>query len=157
MMSSFSTRRTFFAVIATLAFGLAPATAQDARRAYVPPALETVHAVPAEHGMVVAQEKIAAQVGADILRRGGNAIDAAVATGFAMAVTYPRAGNIGGGGFMVIHSTESNEDVAIDYRETAPAATTRDIFLGADGQPDIAKSRDSALSIGVPGTVAGLA
>jgi len=156
MMASFSTRRRFFALIATLAFGLASATAQDARRTYVPPALDTVHAVPAEHGMVVAQEKISAQVGADILRRGGNAVDAAVATGFAMAVTYPRAGNIGGGGFMVIHSAERNEDVAIDYRETAPAATTAQIFLGADGKPDPAKSRDSGLGIGVPGTVAGL-
>lgn len=157
MMASFSTRRAFFAFIATLAFGFALATAQDARRAYVPPALDTVHAIPAEHGMVVAQEKISAQVGADILRRGGNAVDAAVATGFAMAVTYPRAGNIGGGGFMVIHSTDRNEDIAIDYRETAPAATTAQIFLGADGKPDPAKSRDSGLGIGVPGTVAGLA
>jgi gamma-glutamyltranspeptidase / glutathione hydrolase len=157
MMSSFSTRRAFFAFVATLAFSLPTATAQDARRAYVPPALDTVHAVPAEHGMVVAQEKISAQVGADILRRGGNAVDAAVATGFAMAVTYPRAGNIGGGGFMVIHSAERNEDITIDYRETAPAATTPQIFLGADGKPDAAKSRDSALGVGVPGTVAGLA
>ena len=157
MMASFSTRRAFVALIATLAFGLASATAQDARRAYVPPALDTVHAVPAEHGMVVAQEKISAQVGAEILRRGGNAVDAAVATGFAMAVTYPRAGNIGGGGFMVIHSADRNEDVAIDYRETAPAATTARIFLGPDGKPDAAKSRDSGLGIGVPGTVAGLA
>ena len=115
----------------------------------------TVHAIPAEHGMVVAQEKLAAQIGADILRQGGNAVDAAVATGFAMAVTYPRAGNIGGGGFMVIHSAERNEDIAIDYRETAPAAITRDIFLGADGKPDTDKSRNSALGIGVPGTVAG--
>src|ERR1700724_699441 len=106
--------------------------------------------------MVVAQEKIAARIGADILKQGGNAVDAAVATGFAMAVTYPRAGNIGGGGFMVIHLRERNEDVAIDYRETAPAATGPDIFLGADGKPDPAKSRDSALGIGVPGTVAGL-
>ena len=72
-------------------------------------------------------------------------------------MTYPRAGNIGGGGFMIIHSPDRKEDIAIDYRETAPAATTRDIFLGADGKPDIAKSRDSALGIGVPGTVAGLA
>lgn len=157
MMPSFSTRRTFFALIATLTFGLASATAQDARRTYVPPTLDTVHAIAAEHGMVVAQEKISAQVGADILRRGGNAVDAAVATGFAMAVTYPRAGNIGGGGFMVIHSVEHNEDVAIDYRETAPAATTAQIFLGPDGKPDPAKSRDSGLGIGVPGTVAGLA
>ena len=127
------------------------------RRLYSPPDLATVRAVSAEHGMVVAQEKIAAQFGADILRQGGNAVDAAVATGFALAVTYPRAGNIGGGGFMVIHSAERNEDVAIDYRETAPAAATRDMFLGADGKPDTDKSRNSALGIGVPGTVAGLA
>ncbi len=90
-------------------------------------------------------------------RRGGNAVDAAVATGFAMAVTYPRAGNIGGGGFMVIHSAERREDVAIDYRETAPAATTPTSSSGPDGKPDTAKSRDSALGIGVPGTAAGLA
>ncbi len=133
-----------------------PAAAQQ-RGIYTPPALDAVHAVAAEHGMVVAQEKIAARIGADVLRRGGNAVDAAVATGFAMAVTYPRAGNIGGGGFMVIHSADRHEDVAIDYRETAPGATTSDIFLGADGKPDNAKSRDSALGIGVPGTVAGLA
>ena len=148
--------RIFAAIVLVLAY--APASAQDQRRgSYTPPAAGTVHSVVAEHGMVVAQEKIAARIGADILKRGGNAVDAAVATGFAMAVTYPRAGNIGGGGFMVIHSAERHEDVAIDYRETAPAATTRDIFLGADGKPDTAKSRDSALGIGVPGTVAGLA
>jgi gamma-glutamyltranspeptidase/glutathione hydrolase len=134
-----------------------PSAAQEQRRgAYTPPAADAIHAVFAEHGMVVAQERIAARIGADVLRRGGNAVDAAVATGFAMAVTYPRAGNIGGGGFMVIHSAERHEDVAIDYRETAPAATTPEIFLGADGRPDPAKSRDSALGIGVPGTVAGL-
>ena len=81
-----------------------PAAAQEQRRSfYTPPAAGTFHAVSAEHGMVVAQEKIAARIGADMLKRGGNAVDAAVATGFAMAVTYPRAGNIGGGGFMVIH------------------------------------------------------
>jgi gamma-glutamyltranspeptidase/glutathione hydrolase len=144
------------AVALTLACGTL-ATAQEQRRIYSPPDLSTVRAVPAEHGMVVAQEKLAVQIGADVLRQGGNAVDAAVATGFALAVTYPRAGNIGGGGFMVIHSAERNEDIAIDYRETAPAATRRDIFLGPDGKPDTDKSRNSALGIGVPGTVAGLA
>src|SRR5215475_9286233 len=144
-------------ILPTLAlFTLLP-TIGFSRDAYVPPALDGVHAVAAEHGMVVAQEKMAARIGADILRQGGNAVDAAVATGFALAVTYPRAGNIGGGGFMVIHLARSHEDIAIDYRETAPAAATRDMFLGADGKPENAKSRDSALGIGVPGTVAGLA
>jgi gamma-glutamyltranspeptidase / glutathione hydrolase len=149
-------RRWIFAGLVLVVACCLPASAQQ-RREYITLPADAVHAVAAEHSMVVAQEKIGARIGADILRRGGNAVDAAVATGFALAVTYPRAGNIGGGGFMVIHSSERGEDVAIDYRETAPAAATRDMFLGADGKPDIAKSRDSALSIGVPGTVAGLA
>ena len=113
-------------------------------------------AVTAAHGMVVAQEALAARVGADILQKGGNAVDAAVAVGFAMAVTYPRAGNIGGGGFMIIHRA-SGEDIAIDYRETAPQAINKTSFLDAQGNADPQKSRDSALAIGVPGTVAGLA
>jgi gamma-glutamyltranspeptidase/glutathione hydrolase len=150
-------RRLVLGVLLVVACAL-PAAAQEQRRGpYTPPPADTIHPVVAEHGIVVAQEKTAARIGADILKRGGNAIDAAVATGFAMAVTYPRAGNLGGGGFMVIHSAERHEDVAIDYRETAPAATTPGIFLGADGKPDTAKSRDSALGIGVPGTPAGLA
>ncbi|WP_395664870.1 gamma-glutamyltransferase [Methylocella sp.] len=112
--------------------------------------------VLAEHGMVVAQEAQAARVGRDVLRRGGNAVDAAVATALALAVTLPRAGNLGGGGFMLIHSPKSGETVAVDYRETAPAAATRDMFLDAAGEADPAKSRFSGLAVGVPGTVAGL-
>src|SRR6202163_77362 len=156
-MSFLTERRRISAAILLVVAYCAPAAAQEQHRgSYAPPGADAIHAVAAEHGMVVAQEKIAARLGADVLRRGGNAVDAAVATGFAMAVTYPRAGNIGGGGFMVIHSADRHADVAIAYRETAPAAITTDIFLGADGKPDIAKSRDSALGIGVPGTVAGL-
>ncbi|MGN8546203.1 gamma-glutamyltransferase [Bradyrhizobium sp. 13971] len=147
-------RRLFAAL---LVIGIAtPALGQVQRRFYEPSAADTIRSIRAENGMVVAQEKLAAQIGADILRQGGNAVDAAVATGFAMAVTYPRAGNIGGGGFMVIHLAGRNEDVAIDYRETAPQAATRDMFLNAEGKPDPDKSRNSALAIGVPGTVAGL-
>jgi gamma-glutamyltranspeptidase/glutathione hydrolase len=132
--------------------------AQEGRRAaYAPAALETLRPVLAKNGMVVAQERRGAEIGKDILARGGNAVDAAVATGFAMAVTYPRAGNLGGGGFMTFFSTERNEAITIDYRETAPAAATRDMFLGPDGKPDAAKSRSSVLGTGVPGTVAGLA
>ncbi|MBV9955354.1 MAG: gamma-glutamyltransferase [Pseudolabrys sp.] len=128
------------------------------------PALEsTLRAIPpakavtARNGMVVAQEARAAQVGVEILKKGGNAVDAAVAVGFAMAVTYPRAGNLGGGGFMVIHLAASKEAIALDYRETAPAAATPTMFLDDKGDADPKKSRDSALAIGVPGTVAGLA
>jgi gamma-glutamyltranspeptidase / glutathione hydrolase len=154
MMPVIHNRRLILAALIVLALRPAMGFARDA---YVPPALDSVHAVAAEHGMVVAQEKMAARIGAGILRQGGNAVDAAVATGFALAVTYPRAGNIGGGGFMVLHLADRNQDVTIDYRETAPGATTSGIYLGADGKPDAAKSRDSALGIGVPGTVAGLA
>jgi gamma-glutamyltranspeptidase/glutathione hydrolase len=107
--------------------------------------------------MVVAQDARAVRIGVDILKQGGNAVDAAVATGFALAVTYPPAGNLGGGGYMVIHLPARGVDVAIDYRETAPAAATRDMFLDAQGNADPQKSRDSALATGVPGTVAGLA
>src|SRR5215813_1216272 len=115
-----------------------------------------IEAVAARHGMVAAQEARAARIGVEILEQGGNAVDAAVATGFTLAVTYPRAGNLGGGGYMLIHLA-GGKDTAIDYRETAPAATTRDIFLDERGKADPHKSQDSALAIGVPGTVAGLA
>jgi gamma-glutamyltranspeptidase/glutathione hydrolase len=121
------------------------------------PVIRPATPILAHNGMVVAQESRAARIGVEILDRGGNAVDAAVAVGFALAVTYPRAGNIGGGGFMLIHLAKNNRDVAIDYRETAPAAATPTMFLDAAGEPDPAKSRDSALSVGVPGTVAGLA
>ena len=106
--------------------------------------------------MVVTQEAAASRVGLDILKRGGNAVDAAVAVGFALAVTLPRAGNLGGGGFMLIHRAGLNQTIAIDYRETAPAATTKDVFLDTNGKADPFKSRYSGLAIGVPGTVAGL-
>ena len=114
-------------------------------------------AATGSHGMVVSQDALASRVGAEILEKGGNAVDAAVAVGFALAVTMPRAGNLGGGGFMVIHLAEGNRDTTIDYRETAPAAITKDIFLNAGGEADPEKSRNSALAVGVPGTVAGLA
>ena len=115
------------------------------------------HPVVARNGMVAAQEKRATRVGVEILQAGGNAVDAAVAVGFALAVTHPQAGNIGGGGFMLVHLAARNETIAIDYRETAPAAMTRDVFLDEKGEADPKKSRDSALGVGVPGTVAGLA
>ena len=118
--------------------------------------------VVAANGMVVSQHALASQVGRDILQSGGNAVDAAIAVGFALAVVLPRAGNLGGGGFMVVHMAgdpsrgRAAEQVAIDYRERAPAKAHRDIFLGPDGKPDPNLSRFSPLSVGVPGTVAGM-
>nr|WP_245411936.1 gamma-glutamyltransferase [Methylocella silvestris] len=106
--------------------------------------------------MVVTQEATATRIGVEILRQGGNAVDAAVAVALALAVTLPRAGNLGGGGFMLVHIAKSKKTTAIDYRETAPAAATRDMFLDASGAADPDKSRNSGLAVGVPGTVAGL-
>jgi gamma-glutamyltranspeptidase/glutathione hydrolase len=143
---------------ACLAF--APSTlAQVAPPAPAPIITNMARALPvvARNGMVVAQEKLATNVGVEILRAGGNAVDAAVAVGFTLAVTHPQAGNLGGGGFMLVHLAARNKTIAIDYRETAPAAMTRDVFLDDKGEADPKKSRDSALGIGVPGTVAGLA
>ena len=106
-------------------------------------------------GMVVSRSDVASNVGADVLAAGGNAIDAAVAVGFALAVTYPSAGNLGGGGFMVIRLADGNV-VANDHRERAPAAAVRDMFLDADGNVVEGLSTDTHLAAGVPGTVAGL-
>jgi gamma-glutamyltranspeptidase/glutathione hydrolase len=113
--------------------------------------------VEAKNGMVVTSHTLATKVALDMLKKGGNAVDAAVTAGFALAVTQPRSGNIGGGGFMLISSEGKKEVVAIDYREKAPAAASRDMFLGPDGEADPELSRYSHISAGVPGTVAGLA
>ncbi len=150
--------RSLLALAISIGGALAPPWAQySAAYDEAPAAGGTIPAVTGRSGMVVAQETRAARIGLDVLKNGGNAVDAAVATGFALAVTYPRAGNLGGGGYMVIHLAEGNIDTTIDYRETAPAAITRDSFLDVNGNADPVKSRDSALAIGVPGTVAGLA
>jgi gamma-glutamyltranspeptidase / glutathione hydrolase len=133
----------------------APATALADPQPVISP-YATALPVVARHAMVVTQEAAASRVGLDVLQRGGNAVDAAVAVGFALAVTLPRAGNLGGGGFMLIHRADVAKTTAIDYRETAPATTTKDVFLDANGEADPFKSRYSGLGIGVPGTVAGL-
>jgi len=105
--------------------------------------------------MVSSRSDIASEVGSEIMARGGNAIDAAVATGFALAVTYPSAGNLGGGGFMVIYPA-NGDVVTLDYREKAPAAAHRDMFLDAEGNVDRDLAVNSRQSAGVPGSVAGL-
>ncbi|NEQ81439.1 MAG: gamma-glutamyltransferase, partial [Moorea sp. SIO2I5] len=114
------------------------------------------HPVIANNGMVSSQEGYASEAGLAVLKEGGNAVDAAVTIGFTLAVTLPRAGNLGGGGFMLLHLAKDNQTIAIDYREKAPLAATRDMFLDNNGEVDPEKSRYSYLSVGVPGTVAGL-
>ncbi len=114
------------------------------------------HPVFAANGMVAAQEERATRIGVAVLEDGGNAVDAAVAVGFALAVTLPRAGNLGGGGFMLIHEGSSGKTHALDYREMAPAGSTRNMFLDEKGEVDAGKSRSSRYAAGVPGTVAGL-
>lgn len=106
--------------------------------------------------MVSSQEALATKIGLDILKKGGNAVDSAVAVGFALAVTLPKAGNIGGGGFMMVHLANKNKTIAIDYREMAPAQAHRDMFLDEDGLVDNKLARASFRSAGIPGTVAGL-
>jgi len=110
--------------------------------------------VTSRHGMVVAAEPLATAVGLQVLRDGGSAIDAAVATAFALAVTYPRAGNLGGGGFIILRPT-AGSSVAYDFRETAPAASSPSMFL-VNGMYDGDRHRNSHIAVGVPGTVAGL-
>jgi gamma-glutamyltranspeptidase/glutathione hydrolase len=105
--------------------------------------------------MVVSAESHASDAGVEILAAGGTAVDAAVAVGFALAVTWPTAGNLGGGGFMVIHLADGTER-AVDYRERAPAGASRDMYLGADGRPIVERSLVGVLAAGVPGSVAGL-
>ncbi|QMQ48444.1 gamma-glutamyltransferase [Escherichia coli] len=115
---------------------------------------DVFHPVRAKQGMVASVDATATQAGVDILKEGGNAVDAAVAVGYALAVTHPQAGNLGGGGFMLIRSKNGNT-TAIDFREMAPAKATRDMFLDDQGNPDSKKSLTSHLASGTPGTVAG--
>ena len=114
------------------------------------------HPVWAKNGMVATQEALASDIGLQILKDGGNAVDAGVAVGFALAVTLPRAGNIGGGGFMMIYDAKQGKTVALDYREKAPSSATRDMYLDSAGNAVSDLSRYHGLAVGVPGTVAGL-
>jgi gamma-glutamyltranspeptidase/glutathione hydrolase len=113
-------------------------------------------AVRAAHGMVATDEELGSQAGVEILKRGGNAVDAAVAVAFALAVVEPAAGNIGGGGFMLIRLA-GGKTTFLDYRETAPGKATRDMYIGKDGKLDEEASVIGYRSVAVPGTVAGLA
>ncbi len=129
--------------LAFLALGLAPAFA-----AAPPP-------VAAEHGMVASAQRLASEIGVAVLKKGGNAVDAAAAVGYALAVVYPAAGNLGGGGFMTLAFSDGRRTF-IDFREKAPLAATRDMFLGADGEPVKGLSTRGWLAVATPGTVGGL-
>src|SRR6266852_1355970 len=113
-------------------------------------------AVRGVHGMVATDEELGSQAGVEILKRGGNAVDAAVATAFALAVVEPAAGNIGGGGFMLVRLA-GGKTTFFDYRETAPGKATRDMYIKPDGKLDEQASTIGYRSVAVPGTVAGLA
>ncbi|MEJ6522209.1 gamma-glutamyltransferase [Shewanella bicestrii] len=118
--------------------------------------MATAQPVWAKHGMVASQEALASRTGIEILKQGGNAVDAAVAVAFSLAVTLPRAGNIGGGGFMLVHLAKENKTIAIDYREMAPSKAKKDIFLDENGDAVTKLSREHGLAVGVPGTVMGM-
>jgi gamma-glutamyltranspeptidase / glutathione hydrolase len=112
------------------------------------------HATFAPHAIVASNNRLAAEVGAQVMKQGGNAVDGAVATGFALAVTFPEAGNLGGGGYMVIRMADGRTE-ALDYRETAPLAATRDMYIGANGKLT-GESTIGPRASGVPGAVAGM-
>ncbi|MBY0135221.1 gamma-glutamyltransferase [Paracoccus yeei] len=136
--------------------GLLLAGPAGAQQATIFSEMDRIHPVWAENGMVSAQERLAAEIGRDIMAKGGNAVDAGVAVAFALAVTLPRAGNLGGGGFMLVHDAETGRTQAIDYRELAPSGASRDMFLDDKGEADSDKSLYTGAASGVPGTVAGM-
>jgi gamma-glutamyltranspeptidase/glutathione hydrolase len=115
----------------------------------------SVAPVAAEHGMVVTAQHLATQVGVDVLKRGGNAVDAAVAVGYALAVVYPAAGNLGGGGFMTLQLADGRKTF-FDFREKAPLAATANMYLDADGNVVKGASTNGYLAVGIPGSVAGM-
>jgi len=146
-------KRIVFTAIATGAFLLFSQTAYSATIIEG----QRMNPVQGKEGMVVTSHFLATQSAQEVLKNGGNAIDAAVTAAFSLAVTQPRSGNIGGGGFMLISSEEKNDVVAIDYREKAPSKATVDMFLDKEGNADSNVARYTHLAAGVPGTVAGLA
>jgi gamma-glutamyltranspeptidase/glutathione hydrolase len=148
-------RRKFLAIVSALVLGISN-TSPHAENTAIYSGFDRTHPEVSTHGMVVAQEKVAASVGLDILRKGGNAVDASVAVAFALAVTLPRAGNLGGGGFMLVHDANAGSTKAIDYREMAPLAAFRDMYLDEVGDVVKNRSRFHGMAIGVPGTVAGM-
>ncbi len=118
--------------------------------------MDVFHPVVANNGMVATEQELASRIGLDILKAGGNAVDAAVGIGFALAVALPNAGNLGGGGFMMVHDAKTGKSVALDFREVAPLKATRNMYLDDKGNVINGKSLYTHYAVGVPGTVAGM-
>ncbi|HEX5078129.1 MAG TPA: gamma-glutamyltransferase [Geminicoccaceae bacterium] len=159
MMTSDASRRTRLfglALLLATAVAVVPLQRTAAQQAGSSD-LDRFHPVAGTQGMVATQEAEATRIGLEVLQHGGNAVDAAATVAFALAVTLPQAGNLGGGGFMVVFDAGSGETVAIDYREMAGAAAFRDMYLDENGEANPEKSRFSGLAVGVPGTLAGMA
>lgn len=154
-MRSARTFRPLFLIVA-MALPLLSSPSLYADEAPIFSQMATAQPVWAKHGMVASQETLASRTGVEILKQGGNAVDAAVAVAFSLAVTLPRAGNIGGGGFMLVHLAKENKTIAIDYREMAPSKAKKDIFLDENGDAVQKLSREHGLAVGVPGTVMGM-
>jgi len=142
--------------LSPLSYALTPTSATERAAARYDSSNDIFHPVYAKNGMVATEQALATQVGLDILKQGGNAIDAAVAVGFALAVVLPNAGNIGGGGFMVLHDAKTGKNIALDFREMAPITANKDMYLDAKGNVIDGKSLFSHNAVGVPGTVAGM-
>ena len=160
MKSLSATGKSVLGLTVALVFATAPAAGAQAAAEYGQRAEQTgtwpQQAVRAAHGMVATDEELGSRAGVEILKRGGNAIDAAVAVAFALAVVEPAAGNIGGGGFMLVRLANGKTKF-LDYREVAPGKATRNMYLGPDGKLDPETSVIGYRSVAVPGTVAGLA
>lgn len=154
MMTQATLKRLSWSLLAGLLVWQGAAAAPAAPPVSYGVGADTFHPVKAQHGMVASVDATATEVGVKILEQGGNAVDAAVAVGYALAVTHPQAGNLGGGGFMLLR-TASGNTTSIDFREMAPVHASRDMFLDAAGNADSKKSLTSHLASGVPGTVAG--
>ena len=135
---------------------VAPAATQAAAAAYDFD-MDVFHPVVGRSGMVASEQELASRIGLEVLKSGGNAVDAAVAMGFALAVALPNAGNLGGGGFMMVHDARTGQDVALDFREVAPLKATRNMYLDEKGNVISGKSLYTHSAVGVPGTVAGMA
>src|SRR6188768_2872661 len=148
-------KKIFFLFLVPVLFEFSCSTTKTATTLVDQYKYESQKKITCENGAVVSAHPLASKIGVAILKMGGNAVDAAIATQLALAVVYPNAGNLGGGGFMVARLADGKE-LALDYREMAPSSASRDMYIDSAGNANTDKSQNGHLSGGVPGTVAGL-